>query len=192
MRKTWIALATAALTLLAGCGSDSPEPVGLNPTVPIADARHNDTDVVFLQAMVAHHGQGLELIKLARTRNLREDVALLAGAIEATQTTELQVMQSWLTGWEKPTTGNHDLGTHASHDGTPITREAEMASLRAADENQLQTTFLNLLIGHQHNAVEMAQVEMSGGANPQTKELANRIAQSRTEQIKLLLTLVAG
>lgn len=193
MRKIRIALAAAALTLLAACGTAAPEPVAYQPpAAPSADATFNTIDVMFLQMMVTHHTQGLEMVKLARTRGTSEEVALLAGAIEVTQTTELEVMQGWLTGWGKPTTGSHDPSAHASHGGLPITGADEMAALRKATGGQFQTTFLNLLIGHQHNAVEMARMETDGGVNPQVKDLANRISRSRTEQIKQMLGMVAA
>ncbi|MEU8076843.1 DUF305 domain-containing protein [Catellatospora citrea] len=193
MRKLRTALAAAALALLAGCGTAAPEPAAYQPpTAPRADATFNATDVMFLQMMVTHHTQGLEMVKLARTRQTSEEVAMLAGAIEVTQTTELEVMQGWLTGWGEPATAGHDPNAHASHGGLPITGADEMAALRKASAAQFQTTFLNLLIGHQHNAVEMARMETDGGVNPQVKDLANRITLSRNEQIKQMLGLVAA
>ncbi|WP_155372459.1 DUF305 domain-containing protein [Catellatospora vulcania] len=193
MRRIKFALAAAALTLLAACGTAAPEPVAYRPpSAPEAGATFNSTDVMYLQMMVAHHTQGLELVKLARTRGTSEEVAQLAGAIEVTQTTELEVMQGWLTGWGEPTTAGHDPNAHASHGGLPITGADEMAALRKATGGQFQTTFLNLLIGHQHNAVEMARMETDSGLNEKVKDLANRISLSRTEQIKQMLGLVAA
>ncbi|MFC7243784.1 DUF305 domain-containing protein [Catellatospora aurea] len=193
MREFRIALAAAALTLLAACGTAAPEPAAYQvPVAPKADATFNATDVMFLQMMVTHHQQGLEMVKLARTRGTSEEVAMLAGAIEVTQTTELEVMQGWLTGWGETTTADHHPNAHASHGGLPITGADEMAALKKATGAQFQTTFLNLLIGHQHNAVEMARMETDGGANPQVKDLANRITLSRAEQIKQMLGMVAA
>ncbi|GAA2354183.1 DUF305 domain-containing protein [Catellatospora methionotrophica] len=193
MRRIGFALAAAALTLLAACGTAAPEPVAYQPPgPPRADATFNATDVMFLQMMVTHHTQGLEMVKLARTRQTSEEVAMLAGAIEVTQTTELEVMRGWLNSWGEPVSAGHDPNAHASHGGLPITGADEMAALRAATGARFQTTFLNLLIGHQHNAVEMARTETDGGANPQVKDLANRITLSRDEQIKQMLALVAA
>ncbi|GAA1632692.1 DUF305 domain-containing protein [Catellatospora bangladeshensis] len=199
MRKLRYAAVALAAALLAGCGSATPEPVVpaavAQTAPPAAEARYNDVDVAFLQMMVAHHGQTLEILKLARTRGTDERVALLAAAIEATQQTELEVMRGWLTGWGEPLTGSASHAAHASHsaDGAlPITAADEMASLRKASKAQFQVTFLNVLIGHQHNAIEMARTEAGGGVNPQAKDLANRIDRSRTEQIKQLLAMVSG
>lgn len=198
MRMLRFAAVALAAALLAGCGSAAPEPAPVaraQTAPPVADAVYNDTDVVFLQMMVAHHGQTLEILKLARTRGTDPQVAQLAAAIEATQATELEVMKGWLTGWGEPLTGDAAHAAHASHAANgalPITAADEMASLRKASKAQFQTTFLNVLIGHQHTAIEMARQEAGGGANAQAKDLANRIDRSRTEQIKQLLGMVAG
>jgi uncharacterized protein (DUF305 family) len=193
MRPFPLAAVALTLALLAGCGTAAPTTAAPDAaTVLPADPTFNDTDVMFLQMMVVHHDQGLEMVRLAQSRTTREEVSQLAGAIEVTQSTEADVMRGWLTGWGKPTAADHDPSAHAAHGGLPVTGADEMAALRQATDDQFETTFLNLLIGHQHNAVEMARLETDAGLNPQAKDLAHRINQSRTEQIKQMLGLVAG
>ena len=52
--------------------------------------------------------------------------------------------------------------------------------------------FLNLLIAHQHNAVEMAQQLKTNSQNTTVKQFAERIELSRTQQIQQMLVLVSG
>ncbi|GAA4256176.1 DUF305 domain-containing protein [Dactylosporangium darangshiense] len=46
---------------------------------------------------------------------------------------------------------------HAAHGGRPATGPEEIKALQDAPGQDFGTKFLNLLIAHQHNAVELAQ-----------------------------------
>ncbi|WP_412753707.1 DUF305 domain-containing protein [Krasilnikovia sp. M28-CT-15] len=154
-----------------------------------ADGAHNDTDVMFLQMMVAHEKQGLELARLGAEAQ-RENVRTLAAAVAATQTDEVSMMTSWLRGWSKPVAVDTDPAAHASHGGLPATGPEQIAALKKTGKSEFDGRLLNLFIGHQHNAVEMATKEAADGANAETKEFARRVVESRTDQIQQMLTLL--
>jgi len=140
--------------------------------------------------MVAHHKQGLEMVRLAKKSATRSEVRILAEAVDATQTDELELMRTWLKGWDKPATVDHAPSAHADHGGLPATGPAEMAALRKAKKADFETTFLNLFVAHQHNAVEMAHLETTKGVNAETKAFADRVRESRADQIRQMLTLM--
>ncbi|MEV1290153.1 DUF305 domain-containing protein [Micromonospora sp. NPDC049679] len=185
-----ITLAAAALLLLAGCGTGPAGPGDGDPAVTASAATYNDADVMFLQMMINHHGQGLRMASLAEQRATSEEVKLLAAAVGATQTDEIRTMTRWLQEWGKPTEADHDPSVHAAHGGLPATGDAELAALTQATGRQFEQQFLNLFIAHQHNAVEMAKAEAAGGASPDAKELARRVDQSRTAQIRQMLGFI--
>jgi uncharacterized protein (DUF305 family) len=184
------------VALLAGCtATPAPsapvEAVGpAGAGLPVAAPAHNAADVMFLQMMIANDRQGLEITGLAADRAVREEVKLLAAAIEATQRDEVTIMESWLKGWNEPTTVGHDASAHADHGGLPATGAAQIAVLRAASGADFETKFLSLLTGHQHSAVEMTRLASDDGVNPDTRELAERIKASRGEQIAQMLRLM--
>lgn len=82
--------------------------------------RHTPADVRFMQDMMHHHLQAVEMASLvvARTENL--DLRLLARKIEASQADELLTMRNWLVArgetspWE-PTPPADDAAAHAGH-----------------------------------------------------------------------------
>jgi uncharacterized protein (DUF305 family) len=139
---------------------------------------------------VAHHEQGLEMVDLATEGAKSEDVKTLAQAVQATQADEVTLMKSWLEGWSKPTTVDHAPSAHADHGGLPATGEAEMKALREAKGDTFESTFLNLFVAHQTNAVEMAKMETDGGENAETKAFADRVRESRNGQIQQMLKLM--
>lgn len=169
--------------LLAACSTTKEQPTA---------APHNDTDVMFLQMMVAHHGQGLEMVRLAGEHARRAEIRTLAKAIDVTQTDEVELMTGWLKQWQAPTTVDHAPSAHADHGGLPATGAEEIAALRKAKGPAFETAFLNLFVAHQHNAVEMAQLETEQGSNAEAKAFADRVRASRADQIRQMLRLMNG
>ncbi|RKR90022.1 uncharacterized protein (DUF305 family) [Micromonospora pisi] len=199
-------LAPLVLLLLAGCGG-APTSTGGTPAVPGPDAAgstapapvpasaaapgsFNPADVMFLQMMVTHHGQGLELVRLAESRAQRAEVRTLAAAIDVTQTEEQETMRGWLRNWGQSTEADPDAHAHADHGGLPATGPEQIAALGRASGAEFESAFLNLLIAHQHNAVEMARNETRFGQDPGARALAGRIDQSRTAQINQMLAML--
>ena len=165
-----LVVAVAAVLLLGACGTapeaqSTPTQVTNAQAVVKAEGEHNDTDVMYLQMMVAHHEQGLEMVRLAGKTAKRDDIKVLAQAVDATQSDEIAMMKSWLTEWKKPTTVDHAPSAHADHGGLPATGPEEIAALRKAKGKAFETAFLNLFVAHQHNAVEMANLEAADGVN---------------------------
>ncbi|MFD2357360.1 DUF305 domain-containing protein [Nonomuraea ferruginea] len=81
-------LAALALLLVAACGSgDAGEP-------PV-----NADDVMFVQMMVQHHRQGIEMAGVGAERATTEELKTLAAAIVSTQQSEVEMMLRWLHAW---------------------------------------------------------------------------------------------
>jgi uncharacterized protein (DUF305 family) len=191
VRLRHAAVLVAATMALGACGTapEAAEPVTAVAEVK-AEAEHNDTDVMYLQMMVAHHQQGLEMVKLAASDAKRPEIRVLAEAVNATQSDELTMMKGWLKSWSKPDTVDHAPSAHADHGGLPATGPDEIEALREAEGSAFDTAFLNLFVAHQHNAVEMAALEAKKGVNPEAKAFAERVKLSRTDQIQQMLQLL--
>nr|WP_225955149.1 DUF305 domain-containing protein [Kibdelosporangium phytohabitans] len=180
--------------MLTGCGAGEPAAPDAPPPAPEAEvvtsADHNDTDVMFLQMMVPHHTQGMEMVRLAEKQATRPEIKDLVAAIGVTQADEAKSMAGWLAQWGKPATADPDAGAHADHGGLPATNPEVIADLAKSTGTEFEGKFLNLFTGHQGAAVEMAQRELKQGASGPVKELADRIVKSRTGQIQQMLTLL--
>ena len=187
-RALLTAVLLAPLLLLTACGGGgegkSSEPAGA------ASDGYNDHDVMFLQMMIAHHRQGVEMARVAAERSEDAEVRNLAGAVAATQTEEVKTMSSWLRAWSKPVRSDHPAGAHAAHGGMPATGAKEIKTLKKTTGAGFEPAFLNLFVGHQHGAVEMARTELSKGGNADAKAFAKRVEESRTDQIRQMLGLL--
>nr|WP_062331455.1 DUF305 domain-containing protein [Herbidospora sakaeratensis] len=165
------------LALVAGCSSP-------------AEPAFNAADVMFLQMMIPHHEQGIQMATIAEERAARPEVRALASAIRAVQSDEAKTMTTRLTRWEQPMEA--PPGSHDAHGGLHETRPSDILSLEKAPADQFDVNFLNLLAGHQHNAVDMARTEVKTGLDASTKDLAKRIEESRGAQIQEMLRLLAA
>ena len=91
-----VAAALAAITLAACSGAAKAD----GPSAGGSD--HNAADVTFVQHMIAHHRQAIEMARLAATRASSPQVKQLATQIEKAQGPEITVMTSWLDRWHEP------------------------------------------------------------------------------------------
>jgi uncharacterized protein (DUF305 family) len=176
-------LAVALVLLTGSCGSAENAP----STPPSIAGYFNDTDVMFLQMMVAHHGPADEMLRIAAARAKREEVKNLAAAVRVTQADETRMMSEWLQSWGQSLISSAPPDAHAAHGGALPKGEAEIASLNAAADGGFDHAFLSVFIGYQHHAVSLAQMEIRGGANVRALELANRVEKNRRAQIELML-----
>ncbi|GHH28691.1 DUF305 domain-containing protein [Lentzea cavernae] len=161
---------------------------GCATTQPDAVLRGDPLDVMFLQMMLPHHQQGVEMVALAKDRAQNEELRVLAVAIEKTQATEAETMRNWLTSWGEPLTAPPD--SHSGHGGMRESDPKEVERLSALRGAEFDERLLNVMIAHQDDAVQMARWETGSGANQQVKDLADRIDKSRTAQIGMMKTFL--
>ncbi|MFL6090436.1 MAG: DUF305 domain-containing protein [Aeromicrobium sp.] len=173
MRKPAAAIAAALLTVV-GCGSTSSS--GSQP---------NDADVMFVQMMIPHHEQAIEMAKLADTRAKSQDVKDLADAIEAAQDPEIRTMRGWLKGWDE-----HASSGQMSHGMPGIMDDKTMGQLKQANGAAFDRLFLTAMIAHHEGAIAMAKDEKRDGSFPAALSLADAIIETQTAEIKRMRTLL--
>lgn len=191
MSRRVVALVVALA--LAGCSGPQGEPAPSTTDTPAPANGLNNTDVMFLQMILPHHRQGVELAGLGHTKAGRAEVVRLAAAIEATQEDEAELMDGILADSGAPRTppaahGGDD--PHAAHGGLPGTTEQQVAALRAATGAEFERRFLNTMMAHQGDAIQLAKMELASGADKRLVDLARRIEASRTAQIEQMQRLL--
>jgi uncharacterized protein (DUF305 family) len=199
-RRLVAKLLAAGLALsVTGCSTAPPPdpPAAPDPATAAGPApddavdTFNAVDVMFLQLTLEQHALAAELTRLAADRAIDETVRTLAAAIEVTQADEAHLMTGWLTSWGQPVDADPAArDTHGGHDALRGTTDADLALLAATPADEFDRTLLNILIAHQHNAVRLARMARDAGADPQVREFAGRIDQSRTAQIAQMLTML--
>ncbi|WP_307848994.1 DUF305 domain-containing protein [Micromonospora sp. U56] len=180
MARAAVLLALAAPLPAAGC-ADAPTPQVTRPaTAGPTDTALGTLDVVYLTMMVAHTEQTLEMVRLGRDRVTDPELRTLVAAIEVTEADELTTMRAWLRdAGPAATAGRHD---HTGHLAAP----ADLDRLRDAPAGQLDAVLRRLLGSHQQEAADLARAHVAIATSPRVRELARRVEQSRTAEVRLL------
>jgi uncharacterized protein (DUF305 family) len=85
----------------------SPATAGAPPRAPA------EADVTFMQGMIHHHSQAVEMTELLRTRSRNKRLQALGNRISISQTDEIKYMQQWLTDRGKPVSLGHGHMDHS-------------------------------------------------------------------------------
>ena len=130
-----------------------------------AGVRYTEADVRFMQGMIGHHAQALEMTALLRTRSRNETMKLLAQRIDVSQTDEIRTMKEWLTARGLPVPDEHAHHAPGATLMPGMLTAEEMAKLAAARGQAFDRLFLELMIRHHEGALVMVrQLFASPGA----------------------------
>ncbi|WP_432476410.1 DUF305 domain-containing protein [Nocardioides sp. GXQ0305] len=217
-RRSAVVAATAVLLLAPGCSADEPAERDdseaqseilqpgrpgegnetLGPDASVEAAPTVEADVRFMQMMVPHHAQALEMTDLAETRASDDQVVALARRIEGAQGPEITAMTGWLQarGVSVPDDHSH----HGDHSGARggethaermpgMLSEGQMDRLAAARGPAFDRLFLAGMIQHHQGAVDMADDEMTDGSDILALELAADIATGQQAEIQRMVAI---
>ena len=133
-----------------------PSTVGPASAAPVR-IPHVKADVEFMQGMIGHHAQALEMVDLLETRSDSADMKLLGLRIKVSQQDEIRFMQQWLRDRGETAPDEH---AHHAHGFTPMPgmlTAAEMDTLRAAKGREFDRLFLEGMIKHHGGALTMVE-----------------------------------
>ena len=137
-----------------------------------------DADVMFLQMMIPHHEQAVEMSMLAVTNGASPEVQKLADTIAAAQGPEIEQMRTWL---DESGAGSM-MGGHAGHMDGVLSDEA-MSQLAAAQGADFDRLYLEGMIAHHEGAISMAQDVIDDGGSAAVVALAQKIIDAQTSEI---------
>ena len=132
---------------------------------------HTAADTKFMQGMIGHHAQALEMSALVYANSRSEDMKLLAKRIEVSQIDEINMMKDWLTSRREtlPDEHAHHAGDHALMPG--MLTQAEMKALGAAKGVEFDRLFLIGMIKHHQGALTMVKELFGTGGAGQDAEI---------------------
>lgn len=114
-------------------------------------------DVKFMQGMIGHHAQAIEMTDLLRTRTNSEEMRKLALRIEVSQADEIKMMQDWLRARGQDVPGPHAMHMHGAALMPGMLTPEEMTRLAEAKGTEFDRLFLEGMIKHHGGALTMVQ-----------------------------------
>jgi uncharacterized protein (DUF305 family) len=140
-------------------------------------------DVGFMQGMIMHHAQAVEMTALINDRTNNKELRLLGARISHSQADEMRYMERWLRLRGEPTsmpmpsmqhTPGMDMSKHQHQMLMPgmLTQE-QMDALKKAKAEEFDRLFLKGMIQHHKGALVMVEELFNTAGAGQDSELFN-------------------
>jgi uncharacterized protein (DUF305 family) len=144
-------------------------------------------DVMFVQEMLPHHQQAVEMANLALDPAHQASPAVkdLATRIKTAQAAEIVDMNAWLVEW-----GADPIDGQMDHDAMGMMSSADMAALAAAKGAAFDRLWLAGMIMHHEGALTMASHIATRGDDARVQQLSDAIEQSQAAEIAEMRALL--
>ena len=140
-----------------GAPGEATRSIATREATDLSGVRHRAADVQFMQGMIGHHAQALEMTALLYERSTWQNMRLLAQRIDVSQADEITMMQGWLDvrGEDVPRGDEHH--SHGAMLMPGMLTPDQMAELAAATGTGFDRRFLEYMIMHHEGAVIMVE-----------------------------------
>jgi uncharacterized protein (DUF305 family) len=174
-------------------------PPSTRATLPPRSAK----DVEFMQGMIMHHAQAVEMTALIESQTENRELRLLGARISHTQADEMNFMKRWLQARGEPVSPpmpempGHDMSSHdmsSHHMLMPgMLTPKQMDALRKAKGAEFDRLFLNGMIQHHNGALIMVKDLFDTAGAGQDAELFNfatDVDSGQRAEIKIMQTML--
>ena len=194
--ETVAAVPTLSTTpiILPGAPGEASKTLGAEDAIKVANNSYSPDDVSFMQNMIPHHAQAVELANLIETRTNRKEIVDIGAKIKASQSDEIKFMQDWLAERNEALEVDGGHGHHGAHhqmEGMASPEQMQqLANLEGADFDAL---FLTLMITHHEGALTMVETltDQPGSAyDPVLFDFTNDIINDQTSEIEQMSAML--
>lgn len=194
-KKTGALLAIIALLAAAVIGlslRDESEPVVKNSghsghsSMSSTVGDYTGADLMFLQMMIPHHQQAIDISNLALKTSTNAELLALAKIIARDQAAEIIQMKSWL----KDAGATEDMG-HSMDAMGGMLNDDELSALAAATGKNFDTLWLKGMTDHHDGAIHMVQM-IEDADNMEIKAFGAKVITDQSAQIAQMKKMLAA
>jgi uncharacterized protein (DUF305 family) len=142
-------------------------------------------DTMFLQMMIPHHQQAVDISEVALKVSKNAELLALAKIIMRDQKSEISQMKSWL----QLAGSSEDMG-HSMKNMGGMLDEEELKALNEATGNDFDVLWLKGMIGHHDGAIHMSEM-IRDANNPEIKAFGEKIVKDQSAQIAQMKKMLA-
>jgi uncharacterized protein (DUF305 family) len=139
-----------------GAPGQATKPIGAAQATDLSKVQYTPADVKFMQGMIGHHAQAVEMVALLKQNTAWDDMRKLGMRIEVSQEDEIKMMQTWLRARGQTLPDPHAHHTPGGMMPGMLTMD-EMAKLGAAKGPEFDRLFLEGMIKHHGGAITMVE-----------------------------------
>jgi len=179
-----------------GAPGETTRALSAEEAIKIANTSHSPADTQFMQDMIPHHHQAIEMAELVGDRTNRSELIDAAGRINAAQGDEIEFMQNWLrTRGERAPDPTEHGAMHTDHKMAGMATPEQMTELAQSDGVDFDRLFLQLMITHHDGALKMVKelIKLPGTAfDPVLFDFTTEITNGQTAEIERMNALLVG
>jgi len=133
------------------------------PSTPGKLPPRSQADVEFMQGMIMHHSQAVEMTALIASHTANQDLRSLGARISSSQSDEIKFMRRWLKARGEPVSvampgmTDMDKSSHPMALMPGMLTPEQMEALRKAKEAEFDQLFLTGMIQHHNGALTMVK-----------------------------------
>jgi uncharacterized protein (DUF305 family) len=150
-----------------------------------SNANYTGADIMFLQMMIPHHQQAIDISNLAMKNSQDPELLELANIIARDQAAEIKQMKAWL----KDAGASEDMG-HSMDGMGGMLNDDDLASLSAATGEEFDTLWLKGMTEHHDGAIHMTQM-IEDAQNADIKAFGTKVIKDQSEQIAQMKKMLA-
>ncbi|BAY13707.1 DUF305 domain-containing protein [Calothrix sp. NIES-2098] len=151
-----------------------------------------EMDAHFIEMMIPHHQDAVEMADLALQKAKHPEIKKLAAAIKADQTKEIEQMKAWYKQWygtDVPANSMNGMGMGMHHGRGQGFMHSGMMAMNMNLESLKNATdfdkeFIRQMVPHHQIAVMMSQMAFNRATHSQIRDLAQAIIKSQTAEIQ--------
>ena len=170
---------------ISGCASASNKGMDHEGHSSEASGDLSSDDVMFLQMMIPHHQQAIDMSDLALTKSTDSELLALAKDIRDEQGAEIVKMKAWLDKAGADLDPGHSMG----HGMGGMLSDSELAALKAATGKSFDLLWLKGMTGHHDGAIDMAAM-IEDADNDEIKSFGQAIVTSQSAQNKQMAAMI--
>jgi len=189
-----MALAQSVPIIQPGAPGQASKVLTVDQATRLAAASYTPADVSFMQGMIMHHQQAVDMALLVKERTNRAELVTIAGRIESSQADEIAFMKGWLAERGEPL-GMAGMKDHAHHTMAGMASPAQMKALAAAKGVEFDRLFLTLMITHHDGALTMVKdllKQPGSAADPVLFQFISDIETEQKGEMERMDNLLAG
>ena len=179
-----IFIAIVALSL-SGCSSASDMGMEHEGHSSGASGDLSSDEIMFLQMMIPHHQQAIDISDLALTKSADSELLALAKNIRDEQSAEIVKMKAWLDAAGADLEMDHG----ASHSMSGMLSDSELAALDKASGKSFDVLWLKAMTGHHTGAIDMAAM-IENAKSAEIKSFGEGIVASQSAQNKAMAAMI--
>ena len=161
---------------------------------------HSPADAQFMQGMIMHHAQAVEMTALIESHTENKDVRSLGARISRSQSDEIEFMKRWLAARGEPISPampempGMDMSSHPMLMPGMLTTK-QMDALKKAKGKEFDHLFLTGMIQHHNGALIMVKKLFDTAGAGQDAELFNfatDVDSGQRAEIRIMQTMLEG